>query len=707
MSQAPLPFQVVSYDYLGGVQTAKPITKFNNDDAILAIGGNFDKRGAFEKRKGGIKYNNTSLNQSGRGLFDFRFNSGVQQKLLIFGQDTVWEGNTGSPTPILTGQSDARYSAVKVNIGGKDFAFWSNGLDRMRKYDGTTVTFASIFAPSTIPVATPVIGAGTLAAGTYQIAVTFLNADDEESNPSDTITVTLTGGQNTINLTALPVSTDPQVTARRIYMSLVDGAVLFGNLDVANNTATTATILVNSNGALLEYDHDDAPNVQYLRNWSNRLVGAGDPNNQNILYLSKEFDVWHWPQGVGSATDYRIQIGNGDAITGIKDFQDVLIVTTEAEVWVLSGAPEDGSLTLTKVKADERSGCASNWTMEVIEGFCWYVGRNSVYRTNGYEIQDVGWCLSSFFSGDSIGTINSRFQIHKSRLDNAVGISIKSKPHNWYLFSCDTESDVGLNRTSFLLDYTTIRADQGSNRFKVDVALWSNQPNLASTIVVTNNVEYWYSMDNNGYVFINDLIDGDGAQTTSYVTSATTNTLTDTAQSWSVNQFAGLYVRIISGAGSSLQTYLIASNTADTLTLVSTFAEPLDTTSRYSVGSIEYDYQHKWDNYSDTTRSKRWRYFRPRFETSGNFPIEVIFGFDFDFGTTVNTTLPVPANSLWDSAQWDVDYWDASPVVDNLIGVVNDHIHRWSSLRIRNLGSGEGFLFASFDKIYQTKGLRP
>jgi hypothetical protein len=701
-----LPFQTLPFDYLGGYQTAKPLTKYAVDDALIAIGGHFDKRGAFEKRQGGIKYNQGSLDQGGNGIFDFRYNNNQSQKLILFGQNRVWEGNAGNPIPILTGQADSRYSAVKFNIAGKDFVFWGNGVNPFTKYDGTTVTSGSIAAPVAAPVATPVAGAGTLGLGTYRIAVTFLTADDEESNPSPEVLVTLAGAEDTIDLSAIPVSANPEVTARRVYMSLVGGSLLFGNVDIPDNVSTTFSILAPSEGALAEYDHDEAPIAQFIKTFNNRLAAAGDPSAPDVLYLSKEFDVWYWPQGIGSSVDYRIKIGNGDPITGIKDFQDVLIVSTDFDAWVVSGAPEDGSLTVTKIKSDERSGVISHWTMEVIEGWCWYVGRNSVYRTNGFEIQDVGWALSGFFAQLNLGGATSRFQINQNLLRNAVGVAVKSKPHNWYVFSTATAFGEN-NSTTFVIDYSTLRPDTNSpgTRIKVDFAVWPGFVNQASAIVINNNAEEWYTFDDYGFVFIMNKIDGDGSQVTSFVTDATGTVISDDTQSFTENMLEGLFVTAISGTGAEQTRRIIGNNIID-FEVDTPFVPQLDTTTRYAIGGIEFDYCHRWDNYGDGNKSKRWRYVRPRFETGGNFPISLIYGFDFLIEENVSETLELQGSSLWDVGLWDMAFWDISEVVDRLLGLTGDKIHRWSYFRVRNLGSGEPFLLASFDKIWQLKGMR-
>ena len=75
-----------------------------------------------------------------------------------------------------------------------------------------------------------------------------------------------------------------------------------------------------------------------------------------------------------------------------------------------------------------------------------------------------------------------------------------------------------------------------------------------------------------------------GTSMTSVVTGTNT-TLTDSGQAWTVNQWAGYYVRIFSGTGEGQQS-LIASNTATTLTFASMAVAP-GATSQYFIEGFD------------------------------------------------------------------------------------------------------------------------
>ena len=69
---------------------------------------------------------------------------------------------------------------------------------------------------------------------------------------------------------------------------------------------------------------------------------------------------------------------------------------------------------------------------------------------------------------------------------------------------------------------------------------------------------------------------------TGTVTSATSNTLTDTSKSWATDIWKGRYVEITGGTGAG-QIRLILSNTSDTLTLSASWAVVPDSTSTYRI----------------------------------------------------------------------------------------------------------------------------
>ncbi len=105
---------------------------------------------------------------------------------------------------------------------------------------GTPVLIKKLTAPSAPTATLAGAGAGLLSNGLYGYKVTFI-AQGKESAASPAVTETVvdftTDGK--INLTAIPVSTDPSVTSRKIYRTTAGGGTYQLLTTIANNTATT------------------------------------------------------------------------------------------------------------------------------------------------------------------------------------------------------------------------------------------------------------------------------------------------------------------------------------------------------------------------------------------------------------------------------------------------------------------------------------
>ena len=105
----------------------------------------------------------------------------------------------------------------------------SNRID----VQGTTLADSTVSAQGSFninPLAPPAaIGGFTLSAGTslgvgtYVYFATFVTALGETSAGS-TLTVTTTTGNTTVNLTGIPTSSDPRVTARKLYRTKLNGS---------------------------------------------------------------------------------------------------------------------------------------------------------------------------------------------------------------------------------------------------------------------------------------------------------------------------------------------------------------------------------------------------------------------------------------------------------------------------------------------------
>lgn len=690
-----LAFQELPFRTLKGLQTKKALTEFAPYDAFSCVGGHFNDEGAFVKRMGGSKRNSTALSAYASSIFDFKYNNDVDQKILISSGTDIYNDNAGSPISIKSGLTSGTWPDWE---SFEDFAFFANGADDLLKYDGTTVTNAGIERPGTSPTLNTSNGGGSLTpADVFYVAVTYVSADGVESNPCNSVSVTIGGGHNQIDLTNVPVSTDTQVTKRYIYVTNPNQAVLYYHGEINDNVTTTYTIQdVNSLGALLEYNHDTAPTgLNGIELFKNRLFGFKD----NQIYWTPEFKPYYWPQGeLDTEAGVVTEVGDGSPITGMKAFFDILLIFKRYDIYVLSGNDEL-SFTISRLRSDERVGAVNDRCIWVIGNYCYFLAQNSVYRTDGITVQNIGEPISDFFDENSASTL---YKIYKDYIDDAC--AIYDKENNLYLLFIHTGTDpVTENNMCFALDVRSIAASQKG--ITADWCIWPGFSTQCASIVTIDGVERWWRGDENGFYFIQNTLNGDGSNVTSTATSGGASTLTDTAQAWTVNAWTGLKVYILSGTGEG-QERTISSNTADTLTVSSAWDTQPDNTSVYAIGGIPWHYDHSWNDYGTRSRWKRLRFIRPYVETSGDYGVDLTLGFDFSYTSATTLNFSLNGIAFWDSALWDVDVWDGTAVLTDKLGVSGSKIHIWNKVKVENNAAGQPCRYSGIDKIYQMKGYR-
>lgn len=126
---------------------------------------------------------------------------------------------------------------------------------------GQSVLTASQDTHNIVPSA-PTAPSGAISTGgaltadsVYKVLITFYEsvAGVESIRGAESASITPTGTDLTIDLTSIPVSAFPLVTARRIYLSK-DGGSFFYSGEIANNTATTASITADTTSTALPPD---------------------------------------------------------------------------------------------------------------------------------------------------------------------------------------------------------------------------------------------------------------------------------------------------------------------------------------------------------------------------------------------------------------------------------------------------------------------
>lgn len=718
--------QIQTYENLRGINTKKTKTQRAINEADDALNGFLDTTGAFIKRRGYRHINETELSTNYDINSVYQFNdlaitAGSTNELISLNLSSLVETVLSST---ITGSF---FDFEEFIPYAQNYLFLTNGKDNPLKYNGTTLSQLSIDPPSTLPTGTPVNGAGTLTStAVYKVTVTFLrdngSGEIQESNPSTTggsapyttdITVTLGAADDTIDLTVIPVSSDPQVTGRNIYLSRPNGAILYKYstgtaATIADNVTTTFTLTTNVDVLInseLEYNHDPAPKAYLIEKYKNMLVVSGNEEFTDRVYISTPNNVWYFPQGILDESN-KFYFSIGEKVNSIKSYYDLVFVFgNKGNIFILQGDNVD-NFTLTQVKNDQKVTALSDRATITQDNWCYFLSEDGYYRTNGQIIQKMSEPLTAYF--DPENQENAIFNVSgfSYGFNQIVPVATYYKNLNLILIwiTQNSQNDY-VNNICFVLHLSNI--EQDSDVINPNYTIYTGfATRCTGTYIKDNFQKYFLTSQSDGFLFEAEKGRYDGAAVNSTVTSATPTTLTDTTQTWVVDTYAQLWCVIRSGTGAG-QYGLIISNTVDTLTFLTSFDIELDSSSEYSIGGIAWLYTHSYTYYGNKSLSKRLVYTRPRFVTDGDAEVTISYGYDFNPQADLDPyVISVSGDSLWDVSLWDVALWDGTQVEDERINGVASRIHRASTLRVQNYFADQSVEYDGHDKCFQIKGSR-
>lgn len=187
--------------------------------------------------------------------------------------------------------------------------------------------------------------AGTVFKNTavYKYRVTYVSKYGHESNAGPaSVTLTLTAARNTLLLTGIPVSPDPQVIARKLYRT-VNGGELNLFLDtINNNTDTTYTDETLDLGlgqttpplaGDLSDDNSPPPKAGIIKLWKRTVFIAGIPDRPQNIEFSDDDEPESFPTLNTVALDSKI--------TAIYEAYSGLVIETEVGKWQVTGDNPD------------------------------------------------------------------------------------------------------------------------------------------------------------------------------------------------------------------------------------------------------------------------------------------------------------------------------------------------------------------------------
>ena len=284
----------------------------------------------------------------------------------------------GTPAPLslpnpLTPSQETYFASV-----GK-WVFVSNGVDNPIKIDtNLVVTNWGITAPVTAPTATAT-GVGGLF-GNYNYFVTFGNPVQESSQSPASNQVTAVN-QN-VQLTGVPVSTDPQVTLRYIYR--VGGAL--GTIQrvgtINDNTTTTFldTTPDNQVTGVFLVRRDPPPPFKIIIAHQERIFGFNIPTDDCQAWWSNLNEPW----GFDSVNNV-LEVGSntaGDFGIGLISTGSVLLLIKSRNPYAIYGQT-DADFRAGLQKIADNAGCLAGKSCQAIDGAGYWLGNQGVWSWNG------------------------------------------------------------------------------------------------------------------------------------------------------------------------------------------------------------------------------------------------------------------------------------------------------------------------------------
>lgn len=680
------------YDNGGGLDLKSSPTKVAEDCASLSLNVDYSTDGAFGTRNG-----STIMNVSGGipaqmagaprtlALFNHVESDGTSVQIVCAG--TAIKHSLTSPTNQVTGLSASLpIPDLEFFVTNDDeFTFWGNGIDTNLKFDGTTWTNWSLAIPSN-PTFNAFAGGALTGAFTYYVTfartVGGVIVQESALNPTG-LTVNPAGQSVTINI---PVSADPQVNARVIYrISPTSVGVAYRLAVVANNVATTYTDNTAADGTIeADFDNQPAPTTAILEEYMRRMYMRDDAQKTDLAY--SVFDKpWDVPIANRVIFDGPIQC--------VKRCFGALIIATDRSLWVLDGDIE----TNEPRRISSLIGIVNN-RCAVGEDTLYFLGTNQkVYRMTPTDFSQTQMRLD-----DPISTLIEPLtaQINAASLPNACMEYYTKASVAKVVLSAAVGSSA--NNTLIIFNET-----QSGLKNKPVWQVWDNLNVSAMKLMTISGVISLYSGDYNGFLWKLDDSSkkGDGTEQNGLATAATSTTLTDSTQTWTVNAFVGMTVRIIGGLGDG-QVRTVSSNTATQITVSSAWTTTPDTTSEFTIGG--YDNYH-FSNWKYVLASydhlKQLWFVWANANASGDYPIQIILQLDYDQSTSnqINILLNLQAaNAIWGSFIWGAAIWGAS-------AVFQDRLRQFARFRAIRVGflsrqAGHDFQINGFSLDAQNKG---
>lgn len=251
----------IRYEVFTGLRNDRPVERFEHTDLAVGTNIDIDNSGSISRRPG--------YTQVLAGAFHSVWSDNSQCLLVNGGQLKRADASYNLTTLKTLAGATSRISYSKINSR----IYFASETDTGIIEQGIARSWG-IAVPGIPGVS---VGAGNMLAGTYQFSLTYMRADGQESGATLAGTVAVPGNSG---LTfALPMSTDPTVVLKNLYLTTPNGEILYWALSVPNTqlTATYVGDTLELNLPLLTQFLGPAPTGQIVGYYSGHVfVASGD-----------------------------------------------------------------------------------------------------------------------------------------------------------------------------------------------------------------------------------------------------------------------------------------------------------------------------------------------------------------------------------------------------------------------------------------------
>ena len=380
-----MPATVQPY-VLRGLKGRSGTNPENLDDKEFQVLQNFyAKDGVHQRRKGvsrvsGLPY---SGKLTGASVY---LPSGTNYKLILAAEDAICSLQSSEVKALATTTAAITSSTKLWFMQQYKNAMYllRDDIGSMYRCDGSSVNDTGIAAPTVAPTLAQG-AAGNLAAGDYEAVFTYYNTETgAESNPSPVSSAVTLAADKTIDWSAVSVSSNPQVNARKLYRSLKDQqGEYFHVLTILDNSTTSTSgenILLEDMGLPVEVSNGIPPSGMKMLAVHQERMWLSDGS---LVYFS-EFGL---PESFKSSSSLNVQSDDGYSIQGLVSFGEILLILKQNGIYFLSGSDEQSFSIRT---LHDRHGCVSPHSVAVAENFAFWFGGDNFYLSDGNKVAAIG-----------------------------------------------------------------------------------------------------------------------------------------------------------------------------------------------------------------------------------------------------------------------------------------------------------------------------